>query len=102
MDVKVGAETEGQDDLSDGDGAEDIQSGSDPIGTAMLNKMHEKGQAEGVAAENMGGRGQVLGSKMEGFPDFGKNMRRYWSFDDKSEYSLTANSNRIQYALSQQ
>ena len=76
--------------MLNGDGAEDIQSGSDPIGTVMLHKTHEKGQAEGVAAENIGVRGQVLGRKMEGFPDFGKNMRQYWSFNAKSEYSLTA------------
>jgi len=36
-----------------------------------------------------GDESKIEGKTMEGFPDFGNNMRQYWKFDDKCEPAHT-------------
>jgi hypothetical protein len=74
----------------------------DRLGLRAVDKGSTQSQAQPLAAtQSHGGSGTTVkednvksgvtdieGAKVEGYPDFGRNMRQYWSFGDNSTYTL--------------
>lgn len=50
---------------------------------------YKKGPALSPDSEGMDGEEEkILGRTMEGYPDFGRDMRKYWKFDKDCESSF--------------